>query len=42
MNVIIVGATPLHIAAKEGHADLLTLLLSNKADIEAKDNNGMY
>ena len=42
MNVIIIGATPLHRAVQRGHTDVLTLLFSNKADIEAKDNNGMY
>ena len=42
MNVNVIGYTPLHIAAQEGHAHFLTLLLSNKADIEAKDNKGMY
>ena len=42
MNVNIIGATPLHIAAQEGHVDILTLLINNKADIEAKDNKGMY
>ena len=42
MNLNIIGATTLHIAAQEGHVDILTLLINNKADIDAKDINGMY
>ena len=42
MYVIIIGLTPLHIAAPAGHADILTLLINNKADIEAKDKGGKY
>ena len=42
MNVNIIETTPLHIAAAAGHVDILVLLISNKADIEAKDNKGKY
>lgn len=33
--------TPLHAAAEEGHADVVAFLLANKADIEAKERNGV-
>ena len=32
-----VDKTPVHVAAQEGHADVLELLLKNAADIEAVD-----
>ena len=38
MNVI--GATSLHLAVIGGDADLVRLLISNNADIEAKNNDG--
>ena len=38
MNVI--GATSLHLAVHYGYTDMVRLLISNKADIEAKDNKG--
>ena len=31
------GSTPLHYASSRGHAELCTLLLRAKADVEAKD-----
>jgi len=34
------GATPLHYAAFNGHKDLTVLLLANKADVNATDNEG--
>src|ERR1039458_1585983 len=34
------GATPLHLASMEGHRDVAELLLSSKAEVNAKDNNG--
>jgi hypothetical protein len=34
------GDTPLHIAALNGHKDMLELLLANKADVNAKNKNG--
>lgn len=33
------GLTALHVAAKAGHADLVTMLLERKADIDAGDFN---
>lgn len=33
--------TPLHAAAEEGHADIVAFLLANKAEIEAKERNGI-
>ena len=30
--------TPLHLAAKEGHTDIASLLISSGADINSKDN----
>jgi len=33
--------TPLHAAAEEGHADVVAFLLANKAEIEAKERNGI-
>jgi len=35
--VLQVDRTPLHVAAQEGHADIVTLLLQHAADIDAKD-----
>ena len=32
------GKTPLHIACENGHEDIVSLLLSNNADLEAKDS----
>jgi len=32
--------TPLHLASKNGHNDIVKFLLENKADIEAKDKDG--
>ena len=32
------GRTPLHWASKEGHADIVCLLVSHGADINIKDN----
>lgn len=32
-----VDRTPLHVAAQEGHLDIVDLLIRNGADIEAKD-----
>lgn len=32
--------SPLHAAAEEGHAEIVAFLLTNKADIEAKERNG--
>ncbi len=34
------GTTPLHMAAFFGHTEIAKLLLRNKADINAKDNEG--
>jgi hypothetical protein len=34
------GMTPLHMAAREGHMDLVELLLSNKADVHTKNVEG--
>jgi ankyrin repeat protein len=33
--------TPLHLAAENGHRDMVKLLLDNRADIEARDSEGM-
>ncbi|EHS53960.1 Ankyrin [Rhizobium sp. PDO1-076] len=33
--------SPLHAAAEEGHGDVVAFLLANKADIEAKERNGI-
>ena len=35
------GVTPLHWAANGGHTETAALLLSNRADTNAKDNNGV-
>jgi len=32
------GYTPLHLAVKEGHKDVMQLLLANGAEVNAKDN----
>ena len=34
------GGTPLHLAAYWNHKDVLELLLTNKADVNVRDNNG--
>merc|ERR1711964_683899 len=34
------GMTPLHIACKRGHAEIVKLLLSISADVNAKTKNG--
>jgi ankyrin repeat protein len=34
------GLTPLHVAAFSGHRDVVELLLTNKADVNAKDKDG--
>ena len=34
------GATPLHFAASAAGKDVAELLLTNKAEVNAKDNNG--
>jgi uncharacterized protein len=33
--------TPLHAAAEEGHTEIVAFLLTNRADIEAKERNGI-
>ena len=35
-----VGATPLYVAAQGGHAEVVTLLLKNNANVDAVDNEG--
>lgn len=30
------GFTPLHLASQEGHTDMVTLLIENGADVDAK------
>jgi ankyrin repeat protein len=35
------GVTPLHIAAARGDTNVAKLLITHKADVNAKDNNGM-
>ena len=40
INVNIIGASPLHFAAQEGHADCVTLLINNGAEVNTKDNQG--
>lgn len=32
-----VDRTPLHVAAQEGHVDIVELLVNHQADIDAKD-----
>src|SRR5882762_8112045 len=34
------GFTPLHLAAANGHKDMVDFLLTTKADVNAKDNSG--
>ena len=41
MNVNIIGITPLHCAAGEGHSNCVTLLISRGANIEAQDKTGI-
>jgi len=36
------GATPLHLAAKENHKDVAEFLLASGADVNAKDSNGGF
>ncbi len=33
--------TPLHDAATDGHKEVVKLLLANRADVNAKDNDGL-
>ena len=40
--VLSTGWTPLIIASKRGKLPVVRCLLEHKAEIEAKDNNGMY
>eukprot|EP00957_Ditylum_brightwellii_P085920 6536582-Ditylum_brightwellii.AAC.1 len=35
------GATPLLVAAQEGHCDTVSLLISNGADVEKQNNYGV-
>ena len=37
-----VDRTPLHVAAQEGHLDIVNLLVRNGADIDAKDMVCLY
>lgn len=38
MLEILMGMTPLHHAAKEGHAEVIELLISKGAEVNARDN----
>ena len=40
ININITGASPLHFAAQEGHADCVTILINNGAEVNTKDNQG--
>ena len=36
----LMGETPLHLAAKWGHKEVVALLLANQAEVNTKDNKG--
>ena len=38
----VTGQTPLHYASSRDDKEVAELLLTHGADVEAKDNNGMY
>ena len=40
MDYISSGVTPLHLAAKYGHKEIVEILIANGADINAKDDDG--
>ena len=35
------GRTPLHLAARNGHTEVVTFLVKAGADVDAEDQNGM-